>query len=65
MIPLVNARLMRAMTPGAVLQIYPGGHLELIANPALLAPAIEAFLDASDPARREAERGKAGRDANG
>jgi hypothetical protein len=31
----------------------------------MLAPAVEAFLDARDPARREAARGKAGRDATG
>jgi poly(3-hydroxyalkanoate) depolymerase len=45
MIRVINARLMRAITPRAQLRIYPGGHLELIASPSLLAPAIEAFLD--------------------
>ena len=65
MIPLVNARLMKAMIPGALLRIYPGGHLELIANPAMLAPAVEAFLDSGEPTRREAAPGRAGRDADG
>jgi poly(3-hydroxyalkanoate) depolymerase len=48
-IPLANARLMGRLIPGSVLHIYPGGHLELIAQPALLAPVVEAFLD--EPAR--------------
>jgi len=44
-IPLVNARLMAALIPGAHLHIYDGGHLELIAEPMRLAPAIESFLE--------------------
>jgi poly(3-hydroxyalkanoate) depolymerase len=43
-IPLVNARLMAALIPDCQLEIYPGGHLELIAEPRRLAPAIESFL---------------------
>jgi pimeloyl-ACP methyl ester carboxylesterase len=65
MIPVVNARLMRAMIPGAQLRIYPGGHLELIASPRVLAPAVEAFLNSGEPAHRPAtEPGKAGRHAD-
>jgi poly(3-hydroxyalkanoate) depolymerase len=44
-IPLINARLMAAMIPRAHLHIYRGGHLELIAEPMRLVPAIESFLD--------------------
>jgi poly(3-hydroxyalkanoate) depolymerase len=43
-IPLANARLMRAMIPRSELFIYQGGHLELIAEPLRLAPAVESFL---------------------
>jgi poly(3-hydroxyalkanoate) depolymerase len=43
-IPLVNARLMAALIPGSQLYVYEGGHLELIAEPMRLAPAIEYFL---------------------
>ena len=44
-IPLVNARLMAALIPGAHLVIYEGGHLELIAEPMRLAPAVDKFLE--------------------
>ena len=43
-IPLINARLLGAMIPNTTLHIYPGGHLELIAEPMRLVPAIESFL---------------------
>jgi len=43
-IPLANARLMRAMIPRSEMFIYQGGHLELIAEPMRLAPAVESFL---------------------
>jgi poly(3-hydroxyalkanoate) depolymerase len=44
-VPLVNARLMHRLLRRSTLHIYPGGHLELIANPGLLAPLVEEFLD--------------------
>ena len=43
-IPLVNARLMAALIPRSQFFRYQGGHLELIAEPMRLAPAIEGFL---------------------
>jgi poly(3-hydroxyalkanoate) depolymerase len=43
-IPLANARLMRALIPRSEIFIYQGGHLELIAEPMRLAPAVESFL---------------------
>jgi pimeloyl-ACP methyl ester carboxylesterase len=46
-IPLVNARIMHRLIPGSQLHIYHGGHLELAADAERLAPAVEAFLDAS------------------
>jgi poly(3-hydroxyalkanoate) depolymerase len=48
-IPVINARIMHWLIPNSKLHIYDGGHLELAADPGLLAPVIEAFLDA-DPA---------------
>jgi len=55
-IPLVNAAIMRRLIPRSHLHIYPGGHLELIADPARVAPLVEAFLDAGTgaPAAPEA-----------
>lgn len=44
-VPLVNARLMHRLLRRSTLHIYPGGHLELIASPWLLAPLVEEFLD--------------------
>jgi poly(3-hydroxyalkanoate) depolymerase len=44
-VPLVNARLMHRLLRQSTLHIYPGGHLELIASPWLLAPLVEEFLD--------------------
>jgi poly(3-hydroxyalkanoate) depolymerase len=43
-IPLVNAKLMAALIPRSQFCSYQGGHLELIAEPMRLAPAIERFL---------------------
>jgi poly(3-hydroxyalkanoate) depolymerase len=43
-IPLANARLMHSIIPRNAFQIYKGGHLELVADPRLIAPAIESFL---------------------
>ena len=48
-IPVINARIMHWLIPHSELHIYPGGHLELAADPERLAKAVEAFLDA-DPA---------------
>jgi poly(3-hydroxyalkanoate) depolymerase len=43
-IPMVNAKLMAALIPRCQFFPYQGGHLELIAEPMRLAPAIESFL---------------------
>ncbi|HYK34131.1 MAG TPA: alpha/beta fold hydrolase, partial [Streptosporangiaceae bacterium] len=43
-IPMVNAKLMAALIPRSQFFPYQGGHLELIAEPMRLAPAIESFL---------------------
>jgi len=45
LIPLVNARIMNRLIPGSQLHVYHGGHLDLIAEPHLLAPVIDRFLD--------------------
>ncbi|MBC3190336.1 poly(3-hydroxyalkanoate) depolymerase [Pseudonocardia sp. C8] len=43
-IPLLNGHLLAALIPRARLHVYPGGHLELVARPELLAPVIDEFL---------------------
>jgi len=43
-IPLINARLMHWLIPRSELHIYRGGHLELAADAARMAPMVEAFL---------------------
>ena len=44
LIPLANARIMRALIPGARLHVFHGGHLGLVTEAATLAPVIEDFL---------------------
>ena len=44
LIPLANARLMRALIPGARLHVFHGGHLGLVTEAAVLAPVVEDFL---------------------
>jgi poly(3-hydroxyalkanoate) depolymerase len=56
LIPLINGHIMHRLIPGSELVIYPGGHLDLVAEPHRLAPVIERFLRA--PAERAPE-GKA------
>jgi len=46
LIPLINGRIMHRLIPGSELVVYPGGHLDLIAEPHRLAPVIERFLRA-------------------
>ena len=43
-IPMVNAKLMAALIKRSQFFPYRGGHLELIAEPMRLAPAVESFL---------------------
>jgi pimeloyl-ACP methyl ester carboxylesterase len=43
-IPLINARVMAGLIPGARLQVYHGGHVELVLQPDLLAPIVAEFL---------------------
>jgi poly(3-hydroxyalkanoate) depolymerase len=45
-IPVVNARIMHWLIRRSELYIYPGGHLELAANPERLAKTVQGFLDA-------------------
>ena len=44
-IPVVNARIMAKLIPGARLHVYSGGHIALVTEPHDLAPVIEDFLD--------------------
>jgi pimeloyl-ACP methyl ester carboxylesterase len=53
-IPLINARILAGLIPHARLHVYHGGHVELVLQPALLAPLIGEFLTgpAAPPAGR-------------
>ena len=42
-IPVVNARIMHRLLPHSTLHLHGGGHVDLIANAAELAPVIETF----------------------
>ena len=44
-IPVVNARVMARLIPGAQLHVYEGGHLAMITEAHDLVPVIERFLD--------------------
>jgi len=50
LIPLANARLLRRLIPNARLHVYHGGHLSLVTEAAELAPVVDTFLTAADPA---------------
>jgi len=50
LIPLANARLLRRLIPNSRLHVYHGGHLSLVAEAADLAPVVDRFLTAPDPA---------------
>lgn len=43
-IPVVNGRIMASLLRKGTLHVYCGGHIELVANPRLLAPVIDEFL---------------------
>jgi hypothetical protein len=43
-IRVVNAHIMTCLLPHAQLFLHPGGHIDLVANAAELAPVIESFL---------------------
>jgi poly(3-hydroxyalkanoate) depolymerase len=45
-IPAVNGKILAGLIRRAKLHVYPGGHVELVANPGALAPLIEDFLAA-------------------
>ena len=47
-IPLVNARIMRALLPHATLDIYDDGHLGLLTSADELGPLVSRFLSATD-----------------
>jgi poly(3-hydroxyalkanoate) depolymerase len=44
--PLANARIMHRLIPRSELNIYHGGHLDLVTEPARMAAIVEAFLAA-------------------
>ena len=42
-IPMANARIMHRLLPHSTLHVHSGGHVDLVANAAELAPVIEMF----------------------
>jgi pimeloyl-ACP methyl ester carboxylesterase len=44
-IPVANARIMKARLPHSRLHLHSGGHIDLVQNAAELAPVIERFLN--------------------
>lgn len=58
-IPLVNARVMRALIPNSRLHVFHGGHLGLVTEAAQLAPVISEFLAEPLPESRSARPGPA------
>ena len=60
LIPLANARLLRRLIPNARLHVYHGGHLSLVTEAAELAPVVNGFLAAADPAASGDEQPRRG-----
>jgi pimeloyl-ACP methyl ester carboxylesterase len=48
-IPLVNARIMRALLPNATLHVYDDGHLGLLTSAEELGPLVSRFLMPPSP----------------
>jgi pimeloyl-ACP methyl ester carboxylesterase len=48
-IPVANGRILASLIRNARLEVYPGGHIELVANPSMLTPSIERFLTSPSP----------------
>ncbi len=42
-VPLANARILHRLLPNSTLHLHSGGHVDLIANAAELAPVVEMF----------------------
>lgn len=61
LVPLVNSRILGALIRDARVHVYAGGHVELVADPHLLAPTIEAFLAGDDAAVTSRRRAAAPR----
>ena len=55
-IPQVNGRILASLIPHARLHTYPGGHVELVLRPDLLAPLISEFLTETEPGPPSAGR---------
>jgi pimeloyl-ACP methyl ester carboxylesterase len=49
-IPVANARILKALLPHARLHLHSGGHIDLVHNANELAPVIERFL--TEPGER-------------
>ena len=49
-IPVINARIMKALLPHSRLHLHSGGHIDLVQNANELAPVIEKFL--TEPGER-------------
>lgn len=51
LIPLANAHVLHRLIRGSALQVYQGGHLDLVTQARRLAPVVDRFLAAPDAAR--------------
>ncbi len=52
LVPAANGRILAHLIRRAQLLVYPGGHIELVANPGMLAPRIDRFLAEEAQVRR-------------
>ena len=52
LVPAANGRILTRLMRRAQLHVYPGGHIELVANPGMLAPRIDRFLAEETQASR-------------
>ena len=53
LVPVANGRILAHLIRRAQLHVYRGGHIELVANPTMLAPRIGRFLaEAAQVSRR-------------
>jgi poly(3-hydroxyalkanoate) depolymerase len=52
LVPAANGRILARLIGRAQLHVYPGGHIELVANPGMLAPRIDRFLAEEAQVRR-------------
>jgi pimeloyl-ACP methyl ester carboxylesterase len=58
LIPLTNARIMRALLPNAALHVYDDGHLGLLTSADALGPLVSRFLTSESGYSSATRRGR-------